>query len=387
MKILLLAPQPFYTERGTPIAVKCLLSEFSRLGASVDVLTFHDGEDVEFPNVRIVRIPRLPGVSGIGPGFSLKKVVCDIVLFFMALKLAAGGRYRYVHAVEEAAFMAAILRVMFRLPYVYDMDSSMAEQIVEKHPRLSILLPLLRRLEAGVVRRAAVVVPVCESLARIARAAGAGRTIVLTDPPAFSATPGPDAAALRQQFGLSGTCFMYVGNLEAYQGVDLLLEAFAVAVARGKDVGLVVVGGKPADVHACQAVAERRGIGARTRFLGPRPVAEMGSLVAAADVLVSPRVKGVNTPMKIYAYLNSGKPILATDIESHSQVLDSSTAVLEPPVAERFADGICRLADDARLREDLAARATIVAREKYSQEAFAATVRRFTELIESLTAA
>ena len=41
---------------------------------------------------------------------------------------------------------------------------------------------------------------------------------------------------------------MYVGNLEAYQGVDLLLEAFAVAVGRGKDVGLVVVGGKPADV-------------------------------------------------------------------------------------------------------------------------------------------
>ena len=90
----------------------------------------------------------------------------------------------------------------------------------------------------------------------------------------------------------------------------------------------------------------------------------MGSLVAAADVLVSPRVKGVNTPMKIYAYLNSGKPILATDIESHSQVLDSTIAVLEPPVAERFADGICRLADDARLREELAGRAAVVAREQ-----------------------
>ncbi len=339
------------------------------------------------PNVRIVRIPRLPGISGIGPGFSLKKLACDVVMFFVALKLAARGRYRYVHAVEEAAFMAAFIRMAFRLPYVYDMDSSLADQMVEKHPRLSFLLPWLKRLEAVVVRRAVVVIPVCESLARIARDAGAARTIVLTDPPAFSAAPGPGAAVLRRQFGLTGTCFMYVGNLEAYQGVDLLLEAFAVAVGRGKDIGLVVVGGKPADVNAFQAVADRRGIAARTRFLGPRPVAEMGSLVAAADVLVSPRIKGVNTPMKIYAYLNSGKPILATDIESHSQVLDGSIAVLEPAAADRFADGICRLADDAGLREELANRAALVAREKYSQEAFAATVRRFTDLIESLTAA
>jgi glycosyltransferase involved in cell wall biosynthesis len=387
MKILLLAPQPFYTERGTPIAVRCLLAELSRLGATVDVLTFHEGADVEIPNVRIVRIPRVPGTSGIGPGFSVKKLACDVVLFFMALKLAVRGRYRYVHAVEEAAFMAAIVRVLFRLPFVYDMDSSMAEQLIEQHPRLVWLRPLLKRLEAGVVRRAAVVIPVCESLARIAREAGAARTIVLTDPPAFAAAPGPEAVLAREQFGLTGTCFMYAGNLEAYQGVALLLDGFAMAVRRGKDVGLVIVGGRPADVDAYRGMAERLGVSARTRFLGPRPVAEMGSLVAAADVLVSPRIKGVNTPMKIYAYLNSGKPILATDIEAHSQVLDGSVAVLEPPVADRFAEAICRLAGDARLREELAGRATALAREKYSQEAFAATVRRFTDLIESLTAA
>jgi glycosyltransferase involved in cell wall biosynthesis len=113
----------------------------------------------------------------------------------------------------------------------------------------------------------------------------------------------------------------------------------------------------------------------------------MGPLIAAADVLVSPRVSGVNTPMKIYAYLNSGKAILATDIESHSQVLTSETALLEPPIVERFADGICRLADDPGLRATLASRAAEVAQEKYSQAAFAATVRRFAAVIEPLTKA
>ncbi len=387
VKVLFLAPQPFYIERGTPIAVRSLLRELSTRGWSVDLLTFYEGEDVDFPNVRIIRIPRVPGASGIGPGLSAKKLVCDAVLFFKALALAARGGYRYVHAVEEAAFMAAVLRFVFRVPYVYDMDSSMAEQVVEKRPGFSFMLPLLKRFEAAAVRGAEVVVPVCESLARIAEAAGAARTIVLTDPPAFSASPGPEAARVRKELGAIGTWFMYAGNLEPYQGIGLLLESFALAVKRGRDVGLVIVGGKRSDIETYQAVAARLGVDGRTRFFGPRSLAETGTVAAAADVLVSPRTTGVNTPMKVYAYLNSGKPILATDIESHSQVLSPEFALLAEASPDRFADGMCRLADDPALRLALADRAARVARERYSQAAYAETVQRFCALIESKTEA
>jgi glycosyltransferase involved in cell wall biosynthesis len=387
MKLLLLAPQPFYTERGTPIAVRCLLTEFSRRGWSVDVLTYHEGKHVEIPNVRILRIPRLPGLSGIGPGFSGKKVLADILLFAVALRLVAGGGYRYIHAVEESAFMAVVIRLLFRVPFVYDMDSSVAEQMVEKRPRLSFLLPSLKWFESGALRRASLVIPVCESLATIAQAAGAARTIVLTDPPAFAAADSVDAPWVRDELGLRGTCFMYAGNLEPYQGIDLLMNAFAIAVKRGKDVSLLMIGGKPADVAAYRAMADRLGVADRTRFLGPKPLAETASFAAVADVLVSPRKAGVNTPMKIYAYLNAGKPILATDIESHSQVLTPEIAMLAAPEPEPFADGICRLADDPELRRALAERAGVVAREKYSREAFAATVGRFCQIMESETAA
>jgi len=302
--------------------------------------------------------------------------------------MAARGGYRYVHAVEEAVFMAAFIRLVFRLPYVYDMDSSMADQIIEKWPRASFLRRLLKWFESAAVRRAALVMPVCESLAGIARAAGAAETIVLTDPPAFTIAPGSDAGrSVRQELGLSGTCFMYAGNLESYQGVGLLLDSFALAAATGANACLVIVGGKPGDVAAYTAKAETLGITRRTRFLGPRPLAEMGGLVAAADVLVSPRLTGVNTPMKIYAYLNTGKPILATDIESHSQVLTRDIAVLEPPAPDRFAEGIRRLAADQALRQELGARAAAVGQERYSQEAFSRTVRRFGALVDSLTAA
>lgn len=385
MKTLLLAPQPFYTERGTPIAVRRLAAELSRRRWRVDLLTFHEGEDVEIPGVRILRTARFPGLSGIGPGFSAKKAAADVLLFFKALRLMAGGRYDYVHAVEESAFMAVVLRAVFRVPYVYDMDSSLAEQMVEKYPRLSSLRGLLKWLETAALKRASVVVPVCESLARIAEAAGAADTIVLTDPPAFRVPDSSDPLHARRELGVRGTCFMYVGNLEPYQGVALLLKAFAKAVKTGRDLSLVIVGGKPAHVAQYKAMAAALEVADRAHFVGAKPLSETAGLVAAADVLVSPRAIGVNTPMKVYAYLNAGRPILATDIESHAQVLNQEIAVLAAPLPDPFSDAICRLADDPALRRDLAERAAAVAREKYSDEAFAATVGRLCQLIESKT--
>ena len=80
MNILVLSPQPFFQARGTPIAVRLVLEFLSSRGHRVDVLTYHEGSDVEIPNCRILRIPRIPGVRNIRPGFSFKKILCDLVM-------------------------------------------------------------------------------------------------------------------------------------------------------------------------------------------------------------------------------------------------------------------------------------------------------------------
>ena len=48
-------------------------------------------------------------------------------------------------------------------------------------------------------------------------------------------------------------------------------------------------------------------------------------------MLVSPRLKGLNTPMKIYSYLDSGSAVLATRLRTHTQVLDDGIAYLVEP--------------------------------------------------------
>ncbi|MFO7534891.1 MAG: glycosyltransferase [Kiritimatiellia bacterium] len=383
MKVLLLAPHPFYQERGTPIAVDLLLQTLSARGDTVDLLTWHLGENRTYPGVTLHRIPRIPGIRSARPGFSLAKLVCDAVMTVQALRLAFRTRYDLVHAVEESAFMAVLIKALRRTPYLFDMDSSMPLQIVEKSPGVRFLLPLLTRLEAVAIRHALAVVAVCDSLAEVARAAGARRVALLRD---TSLLPdGLDPASVPPAFSMPGTVFLYIGNLERYQGIDLLLESFALARAKRNDLSLAVVGGTAPTIAAYTAKAAALGLADAVRFLGPVPISEMGALFASAHVLVSPRITGSNTPMKIYSYLDSGKPVLATDLPTHTQALNAGVALLAPPEPAPFAAALLRLADDPALRRTLGENGRALARASYSRPAFAAAANALYDSLRTVS--
>lgn len=376
MKILFLAPHPFYRERGTPIAVNLLLRALSEQGHRVDVVTYHLGTDVAYPGITLHRIPRIHGIRDVPPGFSIRKLICDLWLLAKARRLAARGGYQLVHAVEESVFIAMLLKKRLGLPYVCDMDSSMPAQLVEKYPALRLIAPAMRRMEGAAVRQALAVVAVCDALAKLAAGYKARRVFLLRDvsllefgePPA----PGDNREALRRELGIAGYCFMYIGNLERYQGIDLLLEAFARLTRDGGAAGasLAIVGGAAAGIARYRRMAENLGIGPQTVFTGPQPVARMAALFQAADALVSPRIRGNNTPMKIYSYMASGRPILATDLPTHTQALTSNAARLAAPAPAELAAGMRALMENPEDGRRLAERARQLAEERHSAAAF-----------------
>ena len=91
-------------------------------------------------------------------------------------------------------------------------------------------------------------------------------------------------------------------------------------------------------------------------FTGQQPAKEIPGFVQAADLLVSPRIRGTNTPLKIYSYLRSGKPIVATNLLTHTQVLTPEIAKLVDPKPEPFAAAMIELIDRAEERQRLSAR-------------------------------
>lgn len=181
MKILVLAPQPFLEERGTPIAVDMIVRSLSERGHTVSLLTYHLGRDVTYAGVTPHRIPRVPFVRRVRPGFSLAKLVCDVVMFAKAWSLIRRERPDVIHAVEESVFMAWWFRITRGIPYIYDMDSSLPDQLVEGLPLLRPVHPFLVRLMRPVVRAAMLVAPVCDALAEIVKPFGPQRVVVLRD--------------------------------------------------------------------------------------------------------------------------------------------------------------------------------------------------------------
>ncbi len=386
MKVLVLAPHPFYQERGTPIAVNLLLRALGELGHTVDLLTFPEGSDVSHPGLTIHRVRGFGLVRGVRPGFSFKKLVLDGFMLCRAISLAAQRKPDVIHAVEESVFIARILRAIFKIPYLYDMDSSIPDQIVEKNPGLSWLRGRMHKIFRGAVSKSLAVIPVCPALARIAQEEYEPQHIIeLHDISLLDHTAEIPTAGLREQIGARGLIFMYIGNLEHYQGVGLLIEAFSLHHKRRRDDTLVIIGGPQSLIVEQKKRAAELGCDVAVHFLGPQPVAMQPAFFREADVLVSPRLKGQNTPMKLYSYLDSGRPVLATRLYTHTQIVTDEECMLVDPTPEQLSEGMRKLAASPELRHRLAAEARTLIAHKHSYPVFKATVETIYKLVaESL---
>ncbi len=376
-KILVLAPQPFFQERGTPIAVKLLVEELGRLGFDVHLLVFHEGEDVAMDSVTLHRIPAIAGIRNIPPSISWKKIVCNGVMFFSMLRLLKKYDFDLVHAVEESVFLVRAVSLLSGIPYVYDMDSSLVIQMVDKLSFLSPFRPLLTFFERSAVRGSTGVVAVCRELEEIVGKYDPEKRIVRLEDISLLDENAYSDEFLRKRYSISGPIMLYVGNLEGYQGIDLLLESFRLARQQGCQGSLVIIGGTEDTIAHYRAKAKTLDIGEYTFFCGMRPVALLAHYLRQADILLSPRTQGNNTPMKLYSYLASGKVVLATRLPTHTQVLNDWFACLVEPDPESMAAGMVTLLKDQDLREKLGRKGREVAEQNHSIESFREKLEAF----------
>jgi glycosyltransferase involved in cell wall biosynthesis len=347
LRILFLAPQPFFEVRGTPLAVLHMTRALASLGHSVDLLTFPQGEPAPSEGVRHLRSLPLP-VGRVRAGPSFAKMALDVPFLFEAVGRLALGRYDVVHAVEEAAHLVAPFARLLSVSLVMDVDSSIPDQLrYSGFATRGPVLWLAERLERHALRRSAVAVTVCASLTEGVKARAPGLPVFqVEDPPLVDpqARPAPEAVdALRRELTLGPwPVVLYSGNFEPYQGVELLLDALALV----PHVQLLLMGGGPADVARMKAEARARGVGGRSVFSGQRSPSVLPLFFALADVLASPRAMGQNTPFKVFTYLASGKPLVATRIPTHTQLLDDTTAFLVDPTPSGLASGIRAALDE-----------------------------------------
>lgn len=387
MRILEVITVPFFTPRGTAFSALERTRALSRLGHSIEILTYPLGDDVELPGVRIHRIPAVPGIRSIPMGPSPAKLVLDLLLAAKtAWWLIFRGPWHLVHVHEEAVFWAAALRPFYRARLLYDMHSSLVEQLTNfGYSDSGPLRWLFGAFERLALRKSDGVIVICAELEERVRAISPAVPVELIENlPVGWDLPPPSAAeveALRERWGLADRrVVLYTGSFGTNQGLELAIDAMPEVAERIPGACLVLVGGGGADYERVRTYAEPRGLGETVLLTGARPPAEMPAFMAAAELLLSPRVEGTNTPLKVYSYLAAGRPIVATALETHTQVLSPETAELVPATPGGVAGGIVRvLADPARARALAEAGRRLAAESHYGSESY---LRRLGSILE-----
>ncbi len=261
--ILVVAPQPFYQDRGTPIALRQVLQALSELGYRVDLLTFPVGADIELPGLRILRAGNPTGIRTVPVGLSTAKLMLDASLVAALRLQLAHGTYTCVHAVEEAAWPALRMAHARGVPLLYDMQSSLPEQLL-KHAlaRVPPLPTLLTAAEQWLLRRADLVVASTGLADRVHRTAP-DTAVREWKFPSTAPEVGPsETAELRRTLGIApdAPVVVYCGTFERYQGLDELAEAVPAVLARVPRARFVLVG-----ADQTRGASDDRGRGAAGR--------------------------------------------------------------------------------------------------------------------------
>ena len=377
----MIAPEPFFEPRGTPFSEYHRIRALLELGHTVDLVTYPFGRDVTLPGLRVFRCLRPPFIRDVRIGPSFAKIPLDLAITLTTVRRAFSERYDVVHSHEEGSFIGVLLASILGIPHLYDMHSSLPQQLANfSFSRSRLLTKAFTVMERFVIRRSRVVIVICPQLEETVRAIDANVPVVLIEnaPGSGDAPVAGSGTRVRDALGLSQTTPMvlYTGTFEAYQGLDLLFESARVVATRLPDVRFVLAGGRPDQIEQGRSVVQRMGLAGHVIFAGQRPAEEIPAYLDAADVLVSPRSTGTNTPLKIYQYLRSGRPIVATRLLTHTQVLSDDVAVLTEATAEGLADGIVRTLRDREQGQVIGERARTLAETKYSYEAYLDRTRR-----------
>ena len=219
-----------------------------------------------------------------------------------------------------------------KIPHLYDMHSSLPQQLTNfRYAQFKVIKRLFDWLESKMIKESRVVITICEELQASVVAAGAGERAHLIENSMGGEMDGTstELVDVRSNFDIdpSQPSILYTGTFEAYQGLEMFLEATGRLARTHPQIRCLIVGGEPAEVEAARNI-----VGSDNKtiiFAGQRAPEEIPSFVEAADIVVSPRISGTNTPLKIYSYLRSGRPIVATKLRTHTQVLSPETAYSE----------------------------------------------------------
>ncbi len=356
MQILLIAPQPFFQWRGSPIRVRYNAQALSELGHQVTLLTLPMGEKISISGVEIIRVPNILGAENIPIGPSFQKAVFDLLLLWVGLQLARKRRYDIIHAIEETGVLARVITSLTGCRhYIYEKHSDPSSY--KNGWVRNKLMALYGKAETFAAAGSDAVICTGPGLVeQVKRSFPRKRVHHIFDiPSSLKEADGATVDKLRSHLKKEPdeVLVTYVGSFAVYQGVDLFFNAIPLVLRQNGKARFVIIGGSTEEIGARRLQMAAKGADQAVTFLGKISPDELPDYLSAADILAAPRLAGVNTPLKVLDYFKAGRAIVATDVSANRLILDETCALFANPNPSELANAIGRLIDDGPLRQEL----------------------------------
>jgi glycosyltransferase involved in cell wall biosynthesis len=345
LRIGVVAACPFPVPRGTPIRILRMAEALAERGHEVHVVTYHLGSGPVAPGVQLHRIDDIPSYRKLSPGPSYRKLIqVDTRLARLLRRLARELAFDVLHAHHyEGALVAGYARRGLPIPVVFDAHTLLMSEL----PFYPLGLPVGVKRSLGIwmdrwiPRLADHTVTVTEAIHdRLIQDAGIAPdevTVIANgvelehfDPATHPPAPGARAPTL-----------VFTGNLAEYQGIDLMLEAFARVLRRKPAARLLI--GSDSPFAPYEALAARLGVRGSIDIVDSPAFTELPALLARGDVALNPRVDCQGVPVKLLNYMAAARPVVSF-AGSAPGVTHAKTGWLAPSGdIAAFADGIVAL--------------------------------------------
>jgi glycosyltransferase involved in cell wall biosynthesis len=368
----MIAPTPYFADRGCHVRIFEEARALLRRGHDIRIVTYHLGRDL--PGIPTCRIPAVPWYRKLSAGPSWHKPYLDILLFFKAVMVARRFRPDLIHAhLHEGAFVGIFLKKLLRVPLVFDCQGSMTDEIVDHGfvRRGSPVYRFFRHVEGFVNAGTDRIITSSGPAARDLREEWGvphGKVSALMDGvDADVFTPG-SGVGVRGELGIPRDVpvAVFLGVLNRYQGVDILLEVVKILKERGIPLHFLVMG-FPEERY--RRMAGEAGIGDRMTFTGRIDYREAPRYLSAGDVALSPKISLAEANGKLFNYMACGLPVLAFDTPVNREILGDTGVYAAFGDAADFAARLEQLVQDEEWRRSLAGRVRERAMRNHSWQA------------------
>ena len=356
MRILGIAPTPFFADRGCHMRILGEIEALQRRGHEVLLVTYHLGRDIEgVPTMRTKNVPWYQKLEA-GPAFG--KFYLDFLLWLKTIKAVRSFKPDVIHGhLHEGALIGLLARPFGagKAPVVFDVQGSLTLELDSYNwfENKKFLRPLFMAAERFITRWSeqavgsndAVEVFLTEEMGLPTE-----RVHTIIDGVHMNFFKGTGRDDLKQSLGLDPKrpIVLYTGALLSSKGVDYYFNAIPHVLKKHPDAFFLVVG---YPVEESKALVERLGVSGHCHFAGKVDYFELPDYLKIGDVAVDPKPDAAGEASgKIINYMGGGLPVACFDNLNNRRFLGDCGAFSPTQDAKGLAGAICELLEDEAAR-------------------------------------